>query len=397
MRETRRSNFICRARAALALATISILGFAKPAGAATETVLHAFGKGDDGTLPEASLLDVNGTLYGTALEGGNPALNGTVFSITSKGIEHVLHSFTGGDGEWPSASLTDVKGTLYGTTQYGGAYRLGSLFSITPGGVETVLHSFAGGGDGAYPQAALLSVNGTLYSTTAGGGVHGLGMVFSYNPVTGAEKVIYAFAGGKDGAYPTASLIDVNGTLYGTTQRGGAARTCKVQIMSGCGTVFSINRDGVERVLHVFRDGTDGANPSAGLIDVNGTLYGTTVYGGTYDCYADGCGTVFSITPRGVKKSVHIFTEKDGTWPSSGLIKLKGTLYGTTANGVVFSINPVTGVETSIYSFTTASNGAGPSGGLIDVNGTLYGTTRYGGGENCTGGEGCGTVFAIKP
>lgn len=34
-------------------------------------------------------------------------------------------------------------------------------------------------------------------------------------------------------------------------------------------------------------------NPNAGLIDVNGTLYGTTTYGGTYNN-----GTVFALTPR---------------------------------------------------------------------------------------------------
>jgi hypothetical protein len=33
---------------------------------------------------------------------------------------------------------------------------------------------------------------------------------------------------------------------------------------------------GSEKVLHSFGYGSDGATPLAGLIDVNGTLYGTT-------------------------------------------------------------------------------------------------------------------------
>ncbi|MGB8965119.1 MAG: hypothetical protein WCB99_05720 [Candidatus Cybelea sp.] len=45
-------------------------------------------------------------------------------------------------------------------------------------------------------------------------------------------------------------------------------------------------------MLHSFGDGTDGAQPFAGLVDVKGTLYGTTAQGGTY-----GYGTVFALTP----------------------------------------------------------------------------------------------------
>jgi uncharacterized repeat protein (TIGR03803 family) len=45
--------------------------------------------------------------------------------------------------------------------------------------------------------------------------------------------------------------------------------------------------------MHRFHGGpTDGALPRGGLINVNGTLYGTTVIGG-----AGGYGTVFSLSP----------------------------------------------------------------------------------------------------
>ena len=36
---------------------------------------------------------------------------------------------------------------------------------------------------------------------------------------------------------------------------------------------------GKEKLLHSFGYGTDGATPLAGLIDVSGTLYGTTSAG----------------------------------------------------------------------------------------------------------------------
>jgi len=117
----------------------------------------------------------------------------------------------------------------------------------------------------------------------------GCGTVFSVSPKTGAEKVIYSFLGGTDGKDPDANLLDLNGTLYGTTYNGGGDRSCEF----GCGTVFSVNpKTGTETVFHSFGRGRDGTKPSAGLIDVNGMLYSTTEEGGAY-----GGGTVFSIAP----------------------------------------------------------------------------------------------------
>jgi uncharacterized repeat protein (TIGR03803 family) len=46
-------------------------------------------------------------------------------------------------------------------------------------------------------------------------------------------------------------------------------------------------------VLHSFAGGSaDGEDPVASLVDLKGTLYGTTESGGT-----DGRGTVFSLKP----------------------------------------------------------------------------------------------------
>jgi uncharacterized repeat protein (TIGR03803 family) len=76
----------------------------------------------------------------------------------------------------------------------------------------------------------------SLYGTTEQGGAYGYGTVFKVDPKTGAESVVYSFCSGggtcADGAYPWAgSLINVSGTLYGTTSSGGKI---------GVGTVFKI-------------------------------------------------------------------------------------------------------------------------------------------------------------
>jgi uncharacterized repeat protein (TIGR03803 family) len=77
---------------------------------------------------------------------------------------------------------------------------------------------------------------------------------------------------------PQAELVNVRGTLYGTTSAGGSSRNCG---SGGCGTVFSITPGGIEKVLYSFGSSPDGYWPEAGLIDVGGTLYGTTAFGGS--------------------------------------------------------------------------------------------------------------------
>ncbi|HEY2473812.1 MAG TPA: choice-of-anchor tandem repeat GloVer-containing protein [Candidatus Cybelea sp.] len=348
----------------------------------------------DGEHPRADLIVLHGTLYGTTYSGGANR-TGTVFSLTTAGTESVLHSFAGtigsGDGAYPAAALTALHGTLYGTTPFGGGSNGdGTVFSVTTGGTERAIYSFQGG-DGAYPRASLTAVNGTLYGTTNEGGANGYGAVFRVT-TAGKERTLYSFKGGSDGAYPYARLIDVGGTLYGTTIVGGA-RCGYGQYPYGCGTVFSISTNGVEKVLYSFAGGSDGALPSAGLIDVGGTLYGTTGGGSS-----SGDGTVYSISTSGAEKVLYSFAGgSDGAQPGAGLVNVKGTLYGTTSsggpsdNGTVFSIS-TSGEERVLYRFRGGSDGASPNG-LIYMNGTLYGTTIEGG----TQGKGKGTVFALTP
>jgi uncharacterized repeat protein (TIGR03803 family) len=243
--------------------------------------------------------------------------------------------------------LIDVDGTLYGTTEYGGAPNgEGTVFKVTdPGGaaVVTVIHAFAYP-SGYWPVASLLNVDGSLYGTTYQGGQHDMGTVFRITR-SGKFQVVYSFAGGSDGAYPEASLIDVDGTLYGTTSWGGG-NGCEKQA-EGCGAVFTVTKAGVEKVLHTFVYAGDGSFPEAPLINDGGTLYGTTVEGGSSKqdgCRANGCGTVFSITPAGVETVLHSFQMTDGRFPLGGLARLGHKLYGTTfeygagTGGTVFSI-----------------------------------------------------------
>lgn len=311
--------------------------------------------------------------------------------------ERVIVSFNGTDGSDPQAGLIDVTGTLYGTTVGGGTGGDGTVFALDQKtGVETVLYSFCSEkkcADGAGP-GPLISANGMLYGATSIGGTYGNGTVFTLDLNTGSETVLYSFCSKpkcKDGGDPAAGLIKANGLLYGTTLQGGTF---------GGGTAFSINLGtGAETVLHSFGSGSDGQYPTASLIDVNGTLYGTTGYGG-----ASNAGTVFALDPNTGRENVeYSFCGKrncaDGAYPVASLIDVSGTLYGATQQGgiynagTVFGLDPAIRTERSLYSFCRQLNcadGLNPSSNLIDVKGWLYGTTLAGGAYND------GSVFAVK-
>jgi len=115
--------------------------------------------------------------------------NGTVYSIDVLGNEKVLYSFAGppdGSGPFGNPDLLNVNGTLYGTTHDGGTPHEGTVFTVTTSGQEAVLYSFKypvkGHADGTHPDSALINANGTLYGTTDTGGANGCGTVFKLKP-----------------------------------------------------------------------------------------------------------------------------------------------------------------------------------------------------------------------
>jgi uncharacterized repeat protein (TIGR03803 family) len=313
-----------------------------------------------------------------------------------------LYSFggtinSGPDGALPDAGLLDHGGMLYGTTGQGGDAGHGTVYRLNPTtGAETVLHSFAGGTDGSNPYAGLTVHHGVLFGTTlyGGGGCSGgCGIVYNLTLATGAEQVLYTFKGPPDGNAPIGGVIYHHGTLYGTTTSGGNG--CE---FPGCGTVFEVDAlSGAESVLHSFAGGSDGSTPNGLLTYLGGKLYGATFGGGLA-----GAGTVFVVDPTtGAESVLYSFTGgADGAYPPAGLAASGGTLYGTTlmggANGAgtVFKIDIATHAETVLYNFAGGADGLEPEAAPVYHQDALYGTTQYGGGTGCNG-NGCGTVFRV--
>jgi uncharacterized repeat protein (TIGR03803 family) len=366
------------------------------------TLLHSFvGYPTDGSDPGGLIQGPDGTLYGTTSGGGTNA-TGTVFQIAPDGGYTILYQFhpdPRSGGRFPYGGLIQgPDGTLYGTTHGGGISDYGTIFRLAPDGTrDAVLYRFTGSTDGVNPYAGLMQgSDGTLYGTTYGSSI-GFGSIFRIAPDGSGFTVLHLFIGAPtDGGFPWAGLIQgPDGTLYGTTQRGGPTTD---------GTIFQIAPDGSGfTLLHTFT-GADGRDPSATLIQgADGTLYGTTAAGGSGgNCVGGlGCGTIFRLAPDGSFTILYNFTggPMDGANPRAGLIQgSDGMLYGTTANGgpvdrgTVFKVAPDGSGFTVLHSFTGSKASAHPYAGLIQgSHGSFFGTTANG------GPVGFGTVFQMSP
>lgn len=92
--------------------------------------------------------------------------------------------------------------------------------------------------------------------------------------------MIYNFTGGRDGANPAAGLtIDNGGNLFGTASSDPGP---------GYGSVFRLGKTGSGWVLvplYDFAAGNAGGIPASGVVfGPDGSLYGTTEFGGGGNC-----------------------------------------------------------------------------------------------------------------
>jgi uncharacterized repeat protein (TIGR03803 family) len=212
-------------------------------------------------------------------------------------------------------------------------------------------------------------------------------------------STLATFSGVNNGGYqPVGELTrGRNGSLYGTTYYGGGGVDCS----AGCGTVFKINPDGILTTLYRFCPQVsciDGESPYAGLVlGTDGNLYGTTESGGVY-----GWGTIFKITSSGTLTTLYSFCGcKDGGSPRSPLILgTDGNFYGTTffggaeGAGTVFKITR-SGTLITLHSFCAralCSDGNEPLAGLVEGTDGNFYGTTWRGGVNSQG-----AVFRITP
>jgi uncharacterized repeat protein (TIGR03803 family) len=299
---------------------------------------------------------------------------------------------------------------LYGTTSFTWPNGCGTVFAIVPAGAQYVtktLYAFHGG-DGCAPRSApIVEPDGAIYGATVEGGPGGFGTVFKLTPTsTGyTAAVLYAFAGGRDGYWPSGTLaVDSLGNVFGTTMAGGN-HGCKG---TGCGIAYELHRTNSgyeERVLHRFT-AAEGSDWDGLTLGRSGALYGVTV--------VSSCGLLFEITAghRQSYRVLHNFTSSEGCSPDGVIVNANGDVFGTTEFGGPISSRRCPGGCGTVFEFAAGSltgkplilhsfrgrDGEQPVRGVIASNGILYGTTAEGG-SHCPkayGGGGCGTVFEIR-
>jgi uncharacterized repeat protein (TIGR03803 family) len=309
----------------------------------------------DGARPETELVEgSDGFLYGTTPVGGTNG-TGVVFKLAKDGSGFaVIHTFdaviavdadNNGVQDLPAKNaegmgavaplLLRSDGYLYGVAGEGGANGAGTIFRLLPdGSAFEVLHVFDAlvdntsipdtNADGAQPIAALVDGgDGRLYGVAALGGTNGYGTVFAFEPGTSTYTTLHDFDQ-DDGSQPTGELLlGQNGALYGTTAFGGNL-TCGVS--GGCGTIFTIARDGTGFSTLFRFSYTDGSTPSSRLLQVDGnTFIGLTQsgaqcgYGTVYQFSLTG-DTVSGITNCGRKKK----NNSGGGSTTPGLLLLLG-------------------------------------------------------------------------
>ena len=316
------------------------------------TILYSFTGGADGGEPYKGVtLDSAGNLYGTAVTGGSGSCEGgcgVAYKLTNNGgtwTQTVIHAFNGGeDGSGPGARLTvDSTGDVYGMAPTGGAFGAGTIYRIReahPGAWKFgVIHAFTGGDDGGTGSAGRMILRrGHLYGAATTGGSFGSGVVYELWPREPGERAgewhfrtRYSFRGQPDGSFPYGALLfDSSGSLYGTTYYGGT---------NGVGAVYKLSPSTAgewnESVLYSFKDdGIDGNSPIANLVFGGGSnLYGTTSEGGL------GSGVIFKLSPGSggdwTETVVHVFQgPPDGGFAYNGMVIDRfGNFYGATVHG----------------------------------------------------------------
>ena len=178
----------------------------------TKTTLHHFGGGNDGAIPQAKVtIGNNGSVYGTAFEGGsggctdgllNPIGCGIVFELKPPGAgakdwtETILYTFTGPDGAFPQGGvIVDASGALIGTASKGGPvdyYGMGGyglIYKLTPPGFGqtrwafTDLYDFNISVSGTEAVGELIrDPQGHYFGVTNGGGPNLGGAVYEFIP-----------------------------------------------------------------------------------------------------------------------------------------------------------------------------------------------------------------------
>ncbi len=174
-------------------------------------------------------------------------------------------------------------------------------------------------------------------------------------------RELYGFKGGpNDGKWPAGRLVALDGTIYGVDTEAGA---------NGKGIVYAVDASGPSTSSTTLPDTPTVTfpktlRPSKGRSTAPPTPAERTV---TVPCLC--------VTTSGSERVLYSFKGGTRRKRAHGVIAANGRLYGATPNGgtsnegTIFSIDPVSGSKRVLYNFQGGSDGANPSGNLFAKGG----------------------------
>lgn len=356
------------------------------------------------------------------------------------------------DGYSPDVLIQASDGSFYGAAQlttFGTSNpHGGTLYRLTPRGQFKLLFTFAADSSGNYvngdnPANALVEANdGFLYGTAFEGGATNNGVLFRIRKNGTEFSVVHNFcsvANCADGSSPASLIVGHDGSLYGTTTRGGS-NTGNCQPLRGCGTIYRFTPHGTFTTLHVLNGTTDSAFPGGMIQGSDGTFYGTVgvflfsfVPGGQFNTFFAFPKTSF-VPPSadspllqasngnlyGGLTTYHInqvqfyeiapsgsgFQEFPAIGTLSGIFAIGNLIQASdgdlwtafvdthAGNGTVVAMSPDTGAVLQRFLFD-GPNGSLPEGGVLQgADGKIYGTT-IGGGTLTNGKAPSGAVWVL--
>jgi len=293
-----------------------------------------------GASPSVGLmLASNGKLYGTTYTGGNSNV-GEIFEFDpSTGTITQTRFFYTYVGHTSNGALIEgTNGKLYGVTTDGGEFGEGSIYEydISANSI-TRLYGFPASGGGRFAWGKLLQASdGLLYGTTQVGSSTGGGdgVLYSFNLSTNTFTELVKFDGAAKGSRGTGNLIEAsNGSIYGTTERGGT---------SSKGVLFEYNIGTTTFTKHYDFDGATGQYPDGKLFEFsNGKLYGMTPSGGPAGWSGnDGVMFEFDLTTN----TFAVVVDGNLGWPYVGTRPNKAEL-------AMYCKSPKANQTTTAYSF----------------------------------------------
>jgi uncharacterized repeat protein (TIGR03803 family) len=371
----------------------------------TYTAVYPFAQadGENPTNPGMLAEGLDGNVYGTNPSGISGSYYGVLIRYSPLSGKLAPIDFNGkADGFSPVAGVTlGVDGNLYGTTVWGGITNpyvsgWGEVYKFTPGVSAAPVHIYdftnSTGiiADGAFPNVPPVQTqDGSLWGISTS--PNGAGIWYKMNT---AGAIL------NSGTLPSTTTAPMmvsleEGTLYGTTPKGGT---------SNAGAVYRLKQDGTPPTVIYSFDSNHaelGLGPAGPVIEGSeGFLYGTTCWGGKTaggmtGTGQTGQGTVFRVSRDGsFFQSIHSFQDNantfEGSCPTAGLVQgSDGKIYGTTGQGggaatstiqgVLFRLNTDGTNFEILHAFDSKSGYYPLSSLLLHTNGIIYGLTNKGG------------------